>query len=39
MTWEYAVGHFAKRLVMIDHMFGDVDYHVARYVALSKEAA
>lgn len=39
MTWEYAVGHFAKRLVMIDHMFGDVDYHIARYMALSKEAA
>jgi alkylation response protein AidB-like acyl-CoA dehydrogenase len=39
MTWEYAVGHFAKRLVMIDHMFGDVDYHTARYVTLSKGAA
>ncbi len=36
MTWEYAVGHFAKRLVMIDHQLGDVDYHMARYVALSK---
>jgi alkylation response protein AidB-like acyl-CoA dehydrogenase len=39
MTWEYAVGHFAKRLVMIDHLFGDVDYHTARYVSLSREAA
>lgn len=38
MTWEYAVGHFAKRLVMIDHQLGDVDYHTARYVALSRVA-
>ncbi|MCO6188321.1 acyl-CoA dehydrogenase family protein [Rhizobium sp. L1K21] len=38
MTWEYAVGHFAKRLIMIDHQLGDVDYHTARYVALSKAA-
>ncbi len=36
MTWEYAVGHFAKRLIMIDHQLGDVDYHIARYVELSK---
>ncbi len=30
MTWEYPVGHYAKRIVMIDHLFGDVDYHLER---------
>lgn len=39
MTWEYAVGHFAKRLIMIDNQLGDTDYHIARYVTLSKEVA
>ena len=39
MTWEYALGHYAKRLTMIDHQLGDVDYHLARYIALSSEAA
>ena len=36
MTWEYPVGHFAKRLVMIDHLFGDTDHHLERYIALSQ---
>lgn len=35
MTWEYDMGHFAKRLVMIDHALGDTDYHLARFMALS----
>jgi hypothetical protein len=39
MTWEYALGHYAKRLTMIDHQLGDTDYHLARYIALSREAA
>ena len=34
MTWEYAVSHYAKRLVMIDHQMGDEDYHLQRYIAL-----
>lgn len=34
MTWEYPVGHFAKRLVMIDHLFGDVDFHLDRFASL-----
>ncbi len=34
MTWEYAVSHYAKRLVMIDHQLGDEDYHLQRYIAL-----
>ena len=36
MTWEYALGHYAKRLTMIDHQLGDTDHHIARYVELSK---
>ena len=39
MTWEYALGHYAKRLTMIDHQLGDTDYHLARYIALSQQAA
>lgn len=34
MTWEYAVSHYAKRLVMIDHQLGDEDYHLHRYIEL-----
>lgn len=34
MTWEYELGHFAKRLMMIDHSFGDMDHHLARFMAL-----
>ncbi len=34
MTWEYAVSHYAKRLVMIDHQLGDEDQHLQRYIAL-----
>ncbi len=35
MTDEYALSHFARRLIMIDHLFGDVDYHIERFIALS----
>ncbi len=31
MTWEYPLPHFAKRLVMIDHLFGDTDHHLERF--------
>lgn len=37
MTWEYAVGHFAKHIIMIDHVFGDTDHHLERYIALGRE--
>jgi alkylation response protein AidB-like acyl-CoA dehydrogenase len=39
MTWELPLAHYAKRLVMIDHQFGDEDHHLARYIALGTEAA
>ena len=38
MTWEYAVGHYAKRITMIDHIFGDTDHHLERYIALGRSA-
>ena len=37
MTWEYAVGHYAKRLTMIDAMFGDTDHHLERCMKLGRE--
>ncbi|SFL14911.1 hypothetical protein SAMN04488518_11842 [Pseudovibrio ascidiaceicola] len=40
MTEEYALGHYAKRLMMMDHQLGDVDYHLERFVgAMQREAA
>lgn len=38
MTWEYAAPHFSKRLVMIDHLLGDEDFHLARFLALEAAA-
>ena len=37
MTWEYAVGHYSKRLIMIDAMFGDTDHHLERCMKLGRE--
>jgi alkylation response protein AidB-like acyl-CoA dehydrogenase len=34
MTWELPLSHYAKRLTMIDHQFGDEDHHLARYIGL-----
>ncbi|HEX8485777.1 acyl-CoA dehydrogenase [Sphingomonas sp.] len=36
MTWEYAVSHYVKRLVMIDHQLGDEDFHLQRFIALGR---
>lgn len=38
MTWEYAVSHYAKRLVMIDHQLGDEDFHLQRFIDLGRQA-
>jgi len=35
MTDELAVGHYFKRLTMIDSEFGNVDHHLKRYTDLS----
>ena len=34
MTDELAVGHYFKRLTMIDSTFGDTDYHLQRFAVL-----
>ncbi|MHA1528592.1 MAG: acyl-CoA dehydrogenase family protein [Alphaproteobacteria bacterium] len=39
MTWEMALPHYAKRIVMIDHLFGDTDHHLERFIRFSKEGA
>jgi len=36
MSWEMPLGHFAKRLISIDHEFGDADHHLGRYIALGR---
>jgi alkylation response protein AidB-like acyl-CoA dehydrogenase len=36
MTWDLPAAHYAKRLVMIDHQLGDEDYHLERYIELSR---
>ena len=38
MTDDLPVGHLFKRGLMIESEFGDVDYHLARYAALSRDA-
>ena len=38
MTWELAMTHFAKRLVLIDHQLGDEDYHLTRFIELGRAA-
>ncbi|MGD0189389.1 MAG: acyl-CoA dehydrogenase family protein [Rhizomicrobium sp.] len=35
MTDELNVGHYFKRLTMIDTLYGNVDYHLKRYASLS----
>ncbi len=39
MSWEYALPHYAKRLIMIDHQLGDVDHHLERFIAFSRYVA
>ena len=35
MTEEYALSDVARRLVAVDHRFGDEDWHLARFMRLS----
>jgi alkylation response protein AidB-like acyl-CoA dehydrogenase len=30
---EYIVGHYLKRIIAIDRLFGDTDYHLERFLA------
>ena len=34
MTMEYKVGHYFKRMTMIDMLFGDADPHLAALARL-----
>ena len=36
MTEEYAVGHYFRRVMVIEHTFGDTAHHLSR---LAREAA
>ena len=31
MTDELAIGHYFKRVTIIENQFGSVDYHLGRY--------
>ena len=33
MSEEYKVGHYFKRMTMVERLLGDADYHVGRYLA------
>ena len=35
MTQEYELAHIAKRITMADHRFGDMDWHLERFIELS----
>jgi alkylation response protein AidB-like acyl-CoA dehydrogenase len=39
MTEDYALGKYAKRLIMLDHQLGDADWHLMRFADLSKAEA
>jgi hypothetical protein len=34
MSEEYDVGHYFKRMTLVERLLGDRDYHVRRYAAL-----
>ena len=33
MSEEYRVGHYFKRMTLVERVLGDRDYHVRRYLA------
>ena len=39
MTMEYSIGHYFKRLSIIDRTFGDTDHHLAQLDAVGGMAA
>lgn len=36
VTWELDISHYFKRMTAIDLLFGNADYHLDRYVRLSR---
>ncbi|HTZ56370.1 MAG TPA: acyl-CoA dehydrogenase [Candidatus Acidoferrum sp.] len=39
MSEEYKIGHYFKRMTLVERLFGDRDYHLRRYVALTDTSA
>ena len=39
LTEEYQVGHYYKRLLTLEKMYGDSDWHLDRMVRAQREAA
>ncbi|HEY0383738.1 MAG TPA: acyl-CoA dehydrogenase family protein [Candidatus Elarobacter sp.] len=39
MSEEYKVGHYFKRMTMVERLLGDADYHLTRYIASRGAAA
>jgi alkylation response protein AidB-like acyl-CoA dehydrogenase len=39
MSEEYKIGHYFKRMTLVERLLGDRDYHLRRYVELSYSAA
>jgi pimeloyl-CoA dehydrogenase small subunit len=39
MTMEYKIGHYFKRMTMIERMFGDTEHHLSRVAALGNGPA
>ena len=39
MSEEYKVGHYFKRMTMVERLLGDAQYHVTRYIASRGPAA
>jgi alkylation response protein AidB-like acyl-CoA dehydrogenase len=39
VTDEYQVGHYYKRLIALEKMYGDSDWHLDRFIAAQREAA
>ncbi len=39
MTEEYLVGHYFRRMSVLELSFGDADFHVRRYVAIGRRLA
>ena len=39
VTDEMRVGHYFKRVTMLDATYGNVDYHLKRYMSLTQDAA
>lgn len=37
MTEEYAIGHYFRRLTVLEKMFGDTDYHLDRFISNRKD--